>query len=70
MVNRGTTVWMSMSDDNVSTRTIKMSNDGINFVVIGSEPRTTFLTPTRIGVSIKCQNTTNAPFLNLLSVTP
>jgi hypothetical protein len=41
--------WYQWSDDNTNI-TLKCSMNGNRWVTIGSEPRTTFLTPTRIGL--------------------
>ena len=44
-------VWFEIEDNNTNL-IFKYSADGVNFIVLGQEPRTTFLTPDEIGVAI------------------
>jgi len=43
--------WFQVEDDNVDL-IFRISADGINFIEVGREARTTFLTPDEIGISI------------------
>lgn len=45
-------IWLRMIDDLATTRTFQISADGINFVTILSEARTTSITPDEIGLWI------------------
>lgn len=49
MLMAGSHIWLRIADDNVN-RTCSLSKDGINFYQVYSVARTTFQTPTRIGL--------------------
>jgi hypothetical protein len=50
-------IWLRLSD-NLTTRTVSWSNDGINFTTLSSNGHTQFLTPTTVGFGMNASSST------------